>query len=159
MKIKDLTGGLFAVLLCLAVGNIGTIYTVPNISTWYATLNRPPFSPPNWLFGPAWTLLYILMGIAIYLIIKQGLDKKEVQAASLIFLIQLVLNAIWTPIFFGLHQTLLAFIVIVFLWLAIIWTMIRFYPISKLACWLLLPYLMWVTFASTLNFSFWWLNR
>lgn len=159
MKIKDFFGGLLAALICLSIGGIGTIFTAPNIPTWYASQIRPFFAPPNWVFGPAWTLLYALMGIAIYLIIKKGLDKKEVRTASLVFLIQLILNAIWTPIFFGLHQTFLAFIVIVLLWLAIIWTMMKFYPVAKLACWLLLPYLLWVSFASTLNFGFWWLNR
>ncbi|MFH1387532.1 MAG: TspO/MBR family protein [bacterium] len=159
MKIKDLIGGSVGALLCLLVGVIGSFSTAANIPNWYAFLNKPFFTPPNWLFGPAWTLLYILMGIAAYLIWKDGLDKKANQQALGIFAAQLFFNAIWTPIFFGWHQLFIAFIVIVVLWCFILWTIIRFSRISNIAGWLLAPYILWVTFASALNFGVWWLNR
>lgn len=150
---------ILSILLCLSAGLIGSSITAENIPTWYATLNKPIFTPPNWLFAPVWTSLYILMGIAAYLIWRKGFENREVKIALGIFFIQLVLNAIWTPLFFGLHWLLFAFIEIVILWLFILWTIIRFYKISSVAALLLIPYFLWVSFASILNFSFWLLNK
>jgi len=147
------------IAICLGAGALGIIYTAPSIPTWYAALNKPGFNPPNYLFGPVWTLLYIMMGIAAYLVWRQGFENQEVRAALTIFAVQLILNAVWTPLFFGLHWLLAAFIEIVILWLLILWTIVKFYRISSIAGLLLIPYILWVTFASLLNFSLWQLNR
>jgi len=146
-----------AILLCEAVGGLGAIATTPNISTWYATLNKPVFSPPSWLFGPAWTLLYALMGIALFLIWESKAKNKT--TAYMYFYIQLFLNLLWSFIFFYFKLPLSAFIEIVALWGFILATIAVFTRISKPAGWLLVPYVLWVTFASTLNFAVWWLNR
>jgi tryptophan-rich sensory protein len=159
MKLMDIIGMVFAVVICLSVGAIGTISTSQNIPTWYASLNKPAFTPPNWLFGPAWTTLYILMGIAAFLVWKAGIGRPEVKAALWIFLAQLVLNAVWTPLFFGAHWLLLSFLEMILLWLLILWTIVKFYGISVVAGLLLIPYILWVSFASVLNLSFWLLNR
>ena len=140
-----------SVIVCELVGFLGTPFTISAIPTWYAALNKPFFAPPNWLFGPVWTLLYFLMGVSFYLIWKQGLKKKKMKTASLFFLAQLGLNFLWSPIFFGLRAPLLGLIVIMALWLLIVLTMKKFYPLSRLAFYLLVPYLLWVSFASLLN--------
>ena len=140
-----------SILICLFAGGLGTIFTISSIPTWYAHLNKPFFSPPNYLFGPVWTTLYILMGISLYLIWKK---KKPLK----LFWIQLILNAIWTPIFFGAHAILLAFVIIVVMWVYILKTILSFAKINKVASYLLYPYLAWVSFASILNFSVWLLN-
>lgn len=144
---------IFSILGCELVGILGSIFTVSSIPTWYATLNKPPFSPPNWLFGPVWTTLYALMGVSFYLIWKQGWKKKKIKTAGTYFLSQLGLNFIWSPIFFGLKSPLFALIVILAMWILIIFTMKKTYPVSKLAVYLLVPYLLWVSFASVLNAS------
>lgn len=148
-----------SVFVCLAAGGIGTVFTVQSIPTWYSTLNKPVFSPPNYLFGPVWTVLYILMGISLYLVWKRGLKTGKVRSALYIFGIQLILNAIWSPIFFGLKNLLLALIVIIVMWIYILKTILVFLKIDKTAGYLLYPYLAWVSFASLLNFSVWLLNR
>lgn len=140
-----------SVIGCELVGILGTPFTISAIPTWYATLNKPFFAPPNWLFGPAWTLLYFLMGVAFYLIWKQGWQKKKNRIAGKYFLAQLALNFIWSPIFFGLRAPLLGLIVIVAMWIMIAITMKKFYPLSKPAFYLLVPYLLWVSFATLLN--------
>lgn len=140
-----------SVIGCELVGILGTPFTISAIPTWYATLNKPFFAPPNWLFGPAWTLLYFLMGAAFYLIWKQGWQKKKNKIAGKYFLAQLALNFIWSPIFFGLRMPLLGLIVIVAMWIMIAITMKKFYPLSKPAFYLLVPYLLWVSFATLLN--------
>jgi len=159
MKLMDIVGSVFAAVLCLGAGALGSVITVQNIPTWYAALNKPAFTPPNWLFGPAWTALYILMGIAAFLVWKAGTGKPEVRAALWVFLAQLVLNAIWTPLFFGAHWLLLSYLEMILLWLFILWTIVKFYRISAAAGLLLVPYILWVSFASFLNLSFWLLNR
>ncbi|MCS7250275.1 MAG: tryptophan-rich sensory protein [candidate division WOR-3 bacterium] len=150
---------LISILICQGAGILGSIFTTPSIPTWYRQLIKPPFTPPNWLFAPAWTLLFLLMGISLYLVWEKGLKDKEVKKALLIFLIQLVLNILWSFIFFTLKSLLFAFIEIVILWIAILLTIIYFYKISKASAYLLLPYLFWVSFASVLNFSILILNR
>ncbi len=140
-----------SVIGCELVGILGTPFTISAIPTWYATLNKPFFAPPNWLFGPAWTLLYFLMGLAFYLIWKQGWQKKKNKIAGKYFLAQLALNFIWSPIFFGLRAPLIGLIVIVAMWTMIVITMKKFYPLSKPAFYLLVPYLLWVSFATLLN--------
>lgn len=140
------------------VGNIGSLATFSQITTWYAQLAKPAFSPPNWVFGPAWTLLFALMGVALYLIWIKQLDQKAKRLAISVFSLQMALNVLWSFIFFGFHQPGLAFFEIIVLWLAIAGTIKIFYQHSKLAGWLLVPYLAWVTFASILNFAVWQLN-
>lgn len=148
-----------AVLLCEAGGVAGSIYTSPAISAWYPTLVKPWFNPPGWVFGPVWTLLYLLMGISLYLIWQKGIAKKPVKAAIELFLLQLILNTGWSIIFFGLHSLSGALIEIIILWLLIIETAFAFYKIDRLAAKLLLPYLTWVSFASVLSYYVWLLNR
>ncbi len=130
--------------LCLGAGGVGSIFTTQSIPTWYATLNKPFFSPPNWIFAPVWTILYILMGISLYLVWQ----KKKIPA---VFWIQLVLNIIWSVIFFGMKNPPLAFMDIIILWIAIFATIKSFSKINKLAGQLLWPYMVWVSFASILN--------
>ena len=148
-----------SIAVCHLAGLIGSVFTTPNIQTWYATLEKPTFSPPNWLFAPVWLTLYTLMGIALYLIWQKGLKNENNRFAFFFFLLHLFFNAIWSIIFFGLHSPLLAFFVIVILWLMIIIMIMQFSRIRKWAGYLLAPYLLWVSFAGVLNFAIWWLNR
>lgn len=150
---------LVSIGVCLLAGFIGSIFTFQAIPTWYATLNRPSIAPPNWIFGPVWTTLYILMGIALYLVWEKGLDKKEVKIGLIWFAIQLILNTKWSFLFFGMHSPLYGLVAIVFLWFSILLTIIYFFKVSKAAGWLLVPYILWVSFAAYLNYSFWLLNR
>ena len=140
------------------VGIIGSIGTIGSISSWYITLNKPFFNPPNWIFGPVWTILYTLMGISLFLIWKQNLNLPKVKTAMNYFIAQLVLNFIWTPIFFGWQNLELALVVILGLWWLILKTIKKFEPVSKWAAWLLWPYLLWVSFATLLNLSLLLLN-
>jgi tryptophan-rich sensory protein len=144
-----------SIIICQLAGIIGSIFTVSSVSSWYATLNKPFFNPPSWVFGPVWTLLYLLMGISLYLIWN---NKKRTKKALLIFGIQLILNSLWSILFFGLQSPLLAFIEIIFLWSAILLSIIYFYRISKVAAYLLVPYILWVSFAAILNLSIFILN-
>jgi benzodiazapine receptor len=148
---KDLLKLILAVVGCELVGILGSVFTISAIPGWYATLNKPSFSPPNWLFGPVWALLYLLIGVAFYLIWKEDWKKKKVKTAGNYFLAQLGLNFIWSPVFFGLKSPLLGLITIVALWILIVLTMKKFYPLSRLAFYLLVPYLLWVSFATILN--------
>ncbi len=143
---------------CQFAGFIGSLFTTPSIPTWYAALRKPLFNPPNSVFGPVWTTLFLLMGISAYLIWRKGFHDKNVKIALLIFIVQLLLNVFWSFLFFGLHSLSYAFFEIIFLWLAILVTVLSFMNISKPAGILLLPYLLWVSFASVLNFSLWKLN-
>ena len=144
---------LLSVAVCLLIGFLGSLVTTPSVSTWFSTVNKPSFSPPNWLFAPVWTILFILMGISAYLVWNKGLKKKAVKEALLIFVFQLVLNFLWSLFFFGLHQPFLASLEIIVLWVAILLTILKFRKISAAAGYLLLPYIAWVTFASFLNFT------
>lgn len=155
---KNFSKLILSIIGCELIGILGSIFTFSSIPTWYATLNKPSFSPPNWIFGPVWTLLYFLMGVSFYLIFKQGLNKKKVKIALKYFFIQLTLNFIWSPIFFGLKLPLLALFVIIAMWFSIIITINKFFPISKTASYLLVPYLLWVSFATILNTAIVYLN-
>lgn len=163
MKINNFFKLIIAVIVSEAAGIIGSVFTAPSIGSWYATLAKPEFSPPNWVFGPVWTALYFLMGVAAFLVwssyAKASEDKKKgIKIALALFGIQLVLNALWSIIFFGLHSPFWSFVEIIILWLAIIWTIFAFYKISRPAAYLLLPYIFWVSFASVLNYFIWYLN-
>lgn len=148
---------ILAVLLCEAVGIAGSVFTSSSIPTWYATLEKPFFSPPNWVFGPVWTLLYALMGIATAIVWESKSGKKRDHALAW-FGTQLALNAVWTPIFFGAQRLDVAFLVIVALLASIVGTIVSFKRISKPAALMLVPYLAWVSFATVLNFALWRLN-
>lgn len=149
-----------ALLVCLAVGYSASTVTRPSVETWYPTLIKPIFNPPNWIFMPMWTLLYILMAVAAGLVWDKIKEQNEaVKKALLFFIIQLTLNAIWSYLFFGLKNPLLALIEIALLWLMIYETYLKFTKINKTAGYLLIPYLAWVAFAGILNASIWWLNR
>ncbi len=148
---KDLTKLIVSVIGCELVGFLGTPFTISAIPSWYITLNKPFFAPPSWLFAPVWTLLYFLMGISFYLIWKQGWQKKKINNAGRYFLAQLGINFTWTPIFFGLKAPWLALFVIAAMWISIVITMRKFYPLSRSAAYLLIPYLVWVSFATLLN--------
>jgi len=147
------------VVLCVTVGYLSGLVTRESILTWYVTLNKPSFNPPNWVFAPVWTLLYIMMGVAAGMIWTSNSDEQTTKKALGFFAIQLGLNALWSYLFFGLHNPLLALIEIILLWLMIFETYNMFKKINKTAGLLLLPYLAWVSFAAILNASIWWLNR
>jgi tryptophan-rich sensory protein len=149
---------LIAVAVCLVVGSFSGLATTNAIEGWYATLNKPSFNPPNWIFGPAWTLLYILMGIAAGLIWKAGWERKDVRTGLSIFGVQLVLNGLWSIIFFVGESPLWALVEILILLAFIILTMVRFKPINTVAAYLLIPYILWVSFATVLNASIFFLN-
>lgn len=148
-----------SILLCEFVGIAGSFFTISSIGAWYGTLNKPFFSPPNWIFGPVWSLLYALMGVSFYLVWEKFKKTKKGHEAIKFFVIQLILNGVWTPVFFGVHDILLALIIILVMWLFILKTILAFAKINKTASYLLYPYLAWVSFASLLNFSLWFLNR
>lgn len=141
-------------LICFAAAGFGSIATTPNIPTWYATLTKPSWNPPNWLFGPVWTALYICMAVAAWLVWRQGGPRTPLT----LFAIQLALNAAWSWIFFWFHLPVIAFLEILVLLAAIAATTIAFWPRSRAAGILMLPYLGWVAFASVLNFTIWRMN-
>jgi tryptophan-rich sensory protein len=159
MKARDIWKLAVSIIACLAAGAIGSIFTRQAIPTWYATLEKPAFNPPNWLFAPVWTLLYIMMGVAAFLVWRKGLENRQVRIALIVFLVQLVLNVLWSVVFFGLESPLYGMVVIAALWVAILLTVLMFYRISLAASALMWPYLLWVTFAAVLNVSIWLLNR
>jgi len=144
-----------SILIPLLVGGIATFFTTSGVNGWYAMANKPSFNPPNWLFAPVWTALYIMMGIALFLIWKSEGDKAIKQTAFILFAVQLLLNFLWSFIFFYAKQPGWAFVDIIAMWIAILLTIIWFTKISITASWLLVPYIFWVTFASLLNFYIW----
>jgi len=160
MKIKVIDVGKLVVSLvaCQLAGLIGSFFTITSITTWYATLQKPSFTPPNWLFAPAWITLYVLMGLAAFFVWRKGIDKPGVAGALALFLVQLVLNALWSIVFFGFQSPFGGLVVIVLLWFAILFTILRFFRLSITAGALMIPYILWVTFASVLTFSVWRLN-
>lgn len=142
---------------CYAVSAVGTLSAVSAIPTWYVALNKPSFNPPNWIFGPVWTVLYTLMAIAAWLVWRTAPSPRRT-AALVLFAIQLLLNFHWTPIFFYFHGIAFALVIILLLWLAILVTAIFFWPLSRPAAWMMLPYLAWVSFATALNYEIFRLN-
>jgi len=157
MKNSNIVRLVSSIALCFAAAALGSLFTMTQIATWYAGLHKPTFSPPNWIFGPVWTILYILMAIAMYLVwnykTKNRVEHESRTTGLLYFFIQLTCNSLWSIIFFGLHAPLAAFIVILFLWIFIYLSMQKFFKVSKTAGQLLIPYLVWVSFASILNLS------
>jgi translocator protein len=158
MKKSILTlGG--CILACLCAGFVGSVFTTPAIGSWYAFLNKPTFNPPAWIFAPVWTLLYILMGIALFLVYEKIKANKLTRQGVIVFAIHLVFNLSWSIVFFGAKMIPLAFANIIILWLLIVYLVIIFWRIDKRASILLWPYLAWVSFASVLNYSIMMLNR
>lgn len=158
MRLHSFTKLIIAIVVSELAGVIGSVFTTPSIDGWYAGIVKPALNPPAWVFGPVWTTLFALMGISAFLIWKKGLERKDVKIALVFFGIQLILNTLWSIIFFSLHSPGGALIEIIFLWLAILATIIIFAKISKPAALLLVPYILWVSFAGYLNFSIWQLN-
>jgi len=149
---------LLSIIICQLPGVIGGLFVVDSIMSWYGPLNKPSFSPPNWVFAPVWATLYLLMGISMFLIWKEGLKNKNVKDAFIIFIVQLIFNTAWTIIFFGMHSITGGLIEIILLLILIIICINRFMKISKLAAILLIPYLLWTAYAALLNYYIFKLN-
>jgi benzodiazapine receptor len=158
VKFMEILKLVISILVCQLAGFVGSIFTTPSVPTWYATLKKPTFTPPNSIFGPVWTILFVLMGISMYLIWKRGFQNRDIKIALFIFGAQLVLNILWSFLFFGLRCPSCAFVEIIILWIAIGLTILSFSRISIPAGLLLIPYLLWVSFAAVLNFTIWNLN-
>lgn len=157
MKKNEVVKLITAVSLTVVLGGVGGWVTAPEIPAWYAGLTKPSFNPPNWLFGPVWTTLYILMGISFYLVWKQPVSKER-NRALLLFTVQFILNFCWSFIFFGMHETGWALAEMIVLWIMILITIFSFIRFSATAAWLLVPYILWVSFAMVLNAAIWRLN-
>jgi translocator protein len=157
-SLKEIPKLILSILIVFVAGSIGTLATTSELTTWYAALTKPSWTPPNWAFGPIWSTLYVLMGIALFLVWKKGLDRKDVKFAIFIFAVQLFLNILWSLVFFGMHSIFGGLILILILWIAIFANIIAFYVISKPAGLLLIPYLIWVSIASYLNYTVYLLN-
>lgn len=149
---------LASLALPLGLGAIAGLFTAEAVPEWYETLNRPSFNPPNWLFGPVWTTLFLLMGISLFLIWKQNAGKER-NLAILVFMLQLLLNFGWSFIFFYFNIIGFALIEIILLWISIVIMLVLFYKIKPIAAYINIPYLLWVTFAAILNASYYFLNR
>ncbi|MFA5935397.1 MAG: TspO/MBR family protein [Patescibacteria group bacterium] len=158
VKTKDYIALFAAIAISESAGLIGSASSIQSIPIWYTTLTKPPLNPPGWVFGPVWTLLYAIMGIAAFMVWRKGTQHRAVKNALTVFGLQLVLNALWSVIFFGFRSPAAALIEIIALWIAIVWTIILFYKISRPAAWLLLPYILWVSFAVYLTAAVWYLN-
>ncbi|MFA6190170.1 MAG: TspO/MBR family protein [Candidatus Staskawiczbacteria bacterium] len=181
MKYNNIVKLVISIIICELAGVVGSVFTVSEIRNWYSGLNKPFFNPPNWIFGPVWTTLFILMGISLYLVWNNNWKpqnklnlkgKKPWNSLSekfltgswqkanliLIFSIQLILNILWSIVFFGMHSPGAAFFILLMLWVAIVFTIINFYRVSKISALLLAPYILWVSFAGFLNFIIWMLN-
>jgi translocator protein len=154
INIKDVLMLIAFILVSQFAGVVGSFFTVNAIPTWYQTLNRPFFAPPNWIFAPVWIALYAMMAIALFLVVKKGTQNQHTKSAVILFVVQLVLNALWSIIFFGSKQLWIAFAEILLLLCFIILTTIKFQKISKTSFVLMLPYIAWVSFATILNLGF-----
>ncbi len=147
-----------AVIVCNLAGFAGSFFTMPSIPTWYASINKPFFTPPNWVFAPAWTTLFVLMGIGLYMVWDKTNFSGKGRFALYVFGFQLFLNIMWSALFFGLQSPMYAFFEIIALWIAILFTIMKFREIDRKAGYVLVPYMAWVTFAALLNLSVWLLN-
>lgn len=146
------------VMVCLGVAGAGAFFTAGSVNQWYPILQKPSWTPPSWLFGPVWTILYLMMAVAAW-IIWRNRDLNNVRGTLGLFAFQLALNAAWSPLFFGLKSPLAGLLDIIPLWTAILGTLLAFWKISPLAGALLVPYWLWVSFAAVLNFAIWKMNR
>ena len=157
ITVRHTIGLAVSIVTCFGAAWLGSRLTTPSIAGWYAALRKPPWTPPNWIFGPVWSALYLSMAIAAWLVWRK-LELPGAKLALLLFAIQLALNVGWSAIFFAVHRPDFAFAEIILLWLAILGTSVVFWPLSRAAGWLMVPYLAWVAFASTLNYAIWRLN-
>jgi len=155
----DIIKLIISIVVCEAAGGIGAIFTTPAIPTWYAGLKKPTFTPPNSAFMPIWLTLYLLMGIAVFLVWQKGLGQEGVTIAFVIFWAQLILNVLWSVIFFGFKSLFGGMVMILLLWIAILVNIITFFGVSPTAGLLLIPYIIWVSIAANLNVQLWRLNR
>jgi len=155
----DIVKLVVCILVCECAGFLGSIFTTPQIPGWYASLVKPSFNPPSWLFGPVWTTLYLLMGVSLYLVWRIGLGHGRVKAALAIFAVQLALNVLWSFAFFGRQSPLSGLVVIAALWIMIVANIVYFSKLSAAAALLLVPYVLWVSFAAVLNAGLYRLNR
>ncbi len=158
MKIKSLIHLILCIVFCQVAGGLGALLTTPEINGWYATIQKPSFNPPNWIFGPVWTTLFTLMGVSLWLILKSDASNPGRKIAFIWFTIQLTLNVMWSFLFFKLHSPLAGLVEIVLLWASILFLILRTYPLSKTGALINIPYLIWVPFVSLLNFWLWKLN-
>jgi len=156
--VREILTLVISIVICQMAGFIGSLFTRASLSTWYTTLNKPSFNPPDAVFGPVWTALYLLMGISLYIVWRRVSHGREVKIALVLFAIQLILNTLWSFLFFGLRSPLAGFVDILLLWVAILFTLLLFFKLSRAAGILLLPYILWVSFAIVLNASIWLLN-
>jgi tryptophan-rich sensory protein len=148
-----------SIAIPVAVGAISGFFTISGVESWYQTIAKPSWNPPNWIFGPVWTTLYILMGIALYLIWKSESSDILKKTAIALFSVQLILNFFWSLIFFNQHQVGWALAEIIMMWVVILLTIFAFANVNKTAAWLLVPYIAWVSFATILNYTIWQLNK
>ena len=155
---NNLTKLVIAIAIPLAIGGTAGFFTATGVDSWYQTINKPSWNPPGWIFGPVWTTLYIMMGVALFFVWKSDANEQLKRTAITLFAIQLVLNFFWSFIFFKQHQPGWALVEIIVMWVFILLTIFSFAPISKTAAWLLVPYISWVSFASILNYTIWKLN-
>jgi tryptophan-rich sensory protein len=149
---------LIAIAIPVLVGGISGFFTVSGVESWYQTIHKPSWNPPNWVFGPVWTTLYVMMGIALWLVWKEDTSRELKMIAFILFGVQLILNFLWSFVFFKLEQPGFAFLEILFMWVAILATIFAFAQVNKTAAWLLVPYISWVSFAAILNFTIWRMN-
>ncbi|MGZ5286575.1 MAG: TspO/MBR family protein [Flavisolibacter sp.] len=150
---------LISILIPLGIGFLGSYFTRPEIDTWYQTIQKPSWQPPSWIFGPVWTTLYIMMGIAFFLVWKNQSGNHNKKPAMIFWCLQLVLNFFWSYIFFNRHELGLALAEIILLWIFILITIILFGRVSKVAAWLMVPYISWVSFAAMLTYTIYSLNN
>jgi len=156
---KKAVGIVAAIVICELAGLVGSLFTRPSIPGWYAGLTKPSFNPPNGVFGPVWITLFALMGIAAWLVYEKKLQGADVKRALSIFVAQLIVNVLWSIMFFGAHRILGGFVLVVALWVLIAATIQAFWKISRPAAGLLIPYILWVSFAAVLNAAIYVLNR
>jgi len=159
MSWTDIVKLIISIVACEGAGGIGAVFTTPAIPTWYAGLKKPAFTPPNSVFGPIWLTLYLLMGVAVFVVWREGFNQEGVPIAFAVFWGQLVLNILWSVIFFGLRSLLGGIVMILLLWIAILVNIITFFGVSPVAGGLLIPYIVWVSIAANLNVQIWMLNR
>lgn len=156
---SNIVKGVIAIAIPLLIGATSGFFTVTGVDSWYQTINKPSWNPPNWIFGPVWTTLYVMMGIALFLVWKEDISTELKKIAVTFFIVQLVLNFFWSFIFFNQQQPGWALVEIVVLWVFILLTIFAFAQVNKTAAWLLVPYISWVSFATILNYTIWQLNR
>jgi benzodiazapine receptor len=154
----ELSRLILCILICQAAGALGSVFTSSSVSTWYPTLIKPDLTPPGWVIGLVWIILFALIGISLFLVWREVAGRSDAKSALIIFAAQLVVNILWSWAFFGLRSPLSGLEVIAVLWILILLTIVKFWPISRVASLLLIPYILWVSFAAFLNFAIWRLN-